>query len=238
MASLSKPPAAASTSTLKTLPTSQLRPGMFLVRILDSWWKSPFFVHRRLLKSPTDVQQLMSSGIREVEIDTSLGVEVSSEAESEFDEDAFISEETDMPLVSCGHDESVPNDRGPGSLGTETPSSLATSRPQTAPARSQSECERAGCETVSQRLCGVLVRRPAFREIGLELRLVGRRQRAQRQAHAVAAEEAASIKNAAHPSARGVECIDYRYQAATDRMQLADPNSLGCTSGHPGSFCH
>jgi HD-GYP domain-containing protein (c-di-GMP phosphodiesterase class II) len=120
MASLSKPPAVASTSTLQRIPTSQLRPGMFLVRILDSWWKSPFFVHRRLLKSPTDVQQLMSSGIREVEIDTSLGVEVSSEAESEFDEDAFISEETDMPLVSCGHDESTKNDREPGSLGPES----------------------------------------------------------------------------------------------------------------------
>ena len=106
MASLSRPPAAASTSTLQRILTSQLRPGMFMVRILDSWWKSPFFVHRRLLKSPTDVQQLMSSGIREVEIDTSLGVEVSSEAESDFAETVSSSEVTDMPIVSCEDDES------------------------------------------------------------------------------------------------------------------------------------
>jgi HD-GYP domain-containing protein (c-di-GMP phosphodiesterase class II) len=119
MASLSKPPAAASTSTLQRIPTSQLRPGMFLVRILDSWWKSPFFVHRRLLKSPTDIQQLMSSGIREVEIDTSLGVEVSSEAESGFDETVSTSEDTDMLIVSCGHDESATNDQPPASLGPE-----------------------------------------------------------------------------------------------------------------------
>jgi HD-GYP domain-containing protein (c-di-GMP phosphodiesterase class II) len=92
---------------------------MFMVRILDSWWKSPFFVHRRLLKSHTDVQQLMSSGIREVEIDTSLGVEDSSEAESDFEAVPLPSEETDMPIVSCEHDESATNEQAPGSLGSE-----------------------------------------------------------------------------------------------------------------------
>ena len=91
-----------------------------MVRILDSWWKSPFFVHRRLLKSPTDVQQLMSSGIREVEIDTSLGVEVSSEAESDFDEAPLPSEVTGMPIVSCEHDESSTNEQVRGSLGPES----------------------------------------------------------------------------------------------------------------------
>ncbi|UCH90945.1 MAG: DUF3391 domain-containing protein, partial [Nitrospirota bacterium] len=120
MASLSRPPAAPSPSTLQRIPTSQLRPGMFLVRILDSWWKSPFFVHRRLLKSPTEVQQLMSSGIREVEIDTSLGVEVSSAAESDFDEAVPTSEETDIPIVSYGHDESTTNEQAARSKGPES----------------------------------------------------------------------------------------------------------------------
>ncbi len=67
--------------TLQRIPTSQLRPGMFLVRVLDSWWKSPFFIHRRLLKTASEVQELMSSGIREVEIDLSLGTEESLESE-------------------------------------------------------------------------------------------------------------------------------------------------------------
>ena len=49
---------------------------MFLFRILDSWWKSPFFVHRRLLRSE-DVAQLARSGIQNVEIDTSKGLDVS-----------------------------------------------------------------------------------------------------------------------------------------------------------------
>ncbi len=66
----------ASTSTLKQIPTQQLRVGMFLVRILDSWWKSPFFTHRRLLQSSEEVQQLLQSGIQEVEIDLSQGLDV------------------------------------------------------------------------------------------------------------------------------------------------------------------
>ena len=61
--------------TRKRLACSQICAGMYLVRILDSWWKSPFFLHRRLLSSH-DVRQLLQSGIREVEIDTSKGVDV------------------------------------------------------------------------------------------------------------------------------------------------------------------
>ena len=120
MPSVSRPTSASSTSTLQRITTSQLRPGMFLVRILDSWWKSPFFVHRRLLKSPTEVQQLMSSGIREVEIDVSLGVEISSEAKSGFDEAASPSEVTDRPIVSCDHDDLATNEHAPVALGQES----------------------------------------------------------------------------------------------------------------------
>ena len=104
MARLSRASSPSSCRTLQRIPTSQLRPGMFLVRVLDSWWKSPFFVHRRLLNTPTEVEQLMSSGIREVEIDTSLGVEVSSESESDWPEHS--AEETDILLVSCDQEQS------------------------------------------------------------------------------------------------------------------------------------
>ena len=107
-----------STNTLQRISTSQLRPGMFLVRVLDSWWKSPFFVHRRLLKSPTDVQQLMGSGIREVEIDTSLGVEVSSEAERGVHESP--SEETEIPILSREQGDSDADTQTVTSLGPES----------------------------------------------------------------------------------------------------------------------
>ena len=62
----------------------------------------------------------MSSGIREVEIDTSLGVDVSSAAESGFDEVATTSEETDIPIVSYGYDESAKNEQAPDSKGPES----------------------------------------------------------------------------------------------------------------------
>ena len=119
MPRLSRPTPDSSTSTLQRIPTSQLRPGMFLVRILDSWWKSPFFVHRRLLKSSTDVQQLMSSGIREVEIDTSLGVAVSSETEAGSDETASRSEGDDPSPFSPEPEESKPHEQRVSSLGSE-----------------------------------------------------------------------------------------------------------------------
>ncbi len=90
----------ASQSTLQRISTSQLRPGMFLVRVLDSWWKSPFFVHRRLLNTSSEVEQLMHSGIREVEIDTALGVNVAPEAESKDDEASSLVD--DISIVS-GH---------------------------------------------------------------------------------------------------------------------------------------
>ncbi len=56
---------------------------MFLARILDSWWKSPFFKHRRLLQTPEEVQQLIHSGIHEVEIDLSRGIDVASDLEED-----------------------------------------------------------------------------------------------------------------------------------------------------------
>ena len=87
MSSLSETSSSSSTPTLQTIPTKQLRPGMFLVRVLDSWWKSPFFTHRRLLKTDTEVQLLISSGIREVEIDLSLGLSAEPSSESGLDAD-------------------------------------------------------------------------------------------------------------------------------------------------------
>lgn len=126
MPSLSRATSDSSTSTLQRIPTSQLRPGMLQVRILDSWWKSPFFVHRRVLKSSTDVQQFMSAGIREVEIDTSLGVAVSSQAESGGAEAASPSEGVGSLNVSCDLDASVSKEERAGSFGPE-------SKPDSAP---------------------------------------------------------------------------------------------------------
>jgi HD-GYP domain-containing protein (c-di-GMP phosphodiesterase class II) len=82
------------------IPTTQLRPGMFLVRVLDSWWKSPFFFHRRLLKSSAEVEQLQRSGIREVEIDTSKGIAASPDSEEVVFEESALAD-TSGSMESC-----------------------------------------------------------------------------------------------------------------------------------------
>ena len=102
---------AASQSTLQRISTSELRPGMFLVRVLDSWWKSPFFVHRRLLSTAVEVEQVMSSGIREVEIDTALGVKVSLEVESE--EEVASSPAHDVSIDSGPQEDANANSHAP-----------------------------------------------------------------------------------------------------------------------------
>ncbi len=90
MPNLSSPSSTVSPSVRQRISTAQLQPGMFLVRILDSWWKSPFFRHRRLLKTMTEVEQLKRSGIREVEIDTSKGIGLSDESEVGVDGGSVI----------------------------------------------------------------------------------------------------------------------------------------------------
>ena len=71
-----------STSVFKQIPVSQLCPGMYLVRIVDSWWKSPFFLHRRRIQSQEEVQLLIQAGIHTVEIDTGRGLDVEGTKES------------------------------------------------------------------------------------------------------------------------------------------------------------
>ncbi|GJL53224.1 MAG: phosphodiesterase [Nitrospirales bacterium] len=54
---------------------------MFLVGVYQSWWKSPFFRHNRLLKTQKDVDVLLKSDIKEVMIDPSRGLDVHEETE-------------------------------------------------------------------------------------------------------------------------------------------------------------
>ncbi len=95
---------------LRRISTQQLRKGMFLTRVLDSWWKSPFFVHRRLLATQGDIQQLQDSGIKEVEIDVSKGVDVLEETEecsfgnSERIEGSEADSQPQMPVEEQGQE--------------------------------------------------------------------------------------------------------------------------------------
>jgi len=99
---------------------------MFLVRILDSWWKSPFFLHRRLLRFQ-DVQQLVVSGIQEVEIDTSKGLDVSLDSEplnfTDMHEGQHETTQANHQEESCGQEPESPS-QDPNCLGRENQEQL------------------------------------------------------------------------------------------------------------------
>ncbi|WP_447968333.1 HD-GYP domain-containing protein [Nitrospira sp. M1] len=73
-----RPPTASKT---KRIATSQLKSGMFLVGVYQSWWKSPFFRHNRLLKTQKEVDLLLKSDVTEVMIDPTRGLDVHEDGE-------------------------------------------------------------------------------------------------------------------------------------------------------------
>jgi HD-GYP domain-containing protein (c-di-GMP phosphodiesterase class II) len=61
---------------LKRIPTDQLRLGMFLHELCGPWMDHPFWRMKFLLKDAADIRRLSQSGITEVWIDTSRGLDV------------------------------------------------------------------------------------------------------------------------------------------------------------------
>ncbi len=65
-------------STRKRVLISQLKPGMYVVSLDQSWFQTPFYVHRRLIKNAEEIAQLKKLGVREVVIDISQGADIES----------------------------------------------------------------------------------------------------------------------------------------------------------------
>ncbi len=63
-------------TTRKRVSVSQIKPGMYVVSLDQSWFQTPFYLHRRLIKNAEDIEQLKKLGVREVVIDTALGADV------------------------------------------------------------------------------------------------------------------------------------------------------------------
>ncbi len=60
-------------TTRKQIPISELKPGMHVVGLDRSWFQTPFFVHRKLIRDAADIEIFKRHGIREVVIDVSEG---------------------------------------------------------------------------------------------------------------------------------------------------------------------
>jgi putative nucleotidyltransferase with HDIG domain len=58
---------------VKTIPIDQLKPGMFIVGMDQPWYRTPFLLHKRLIRHQHEIDLLRQHGIREVKIDLGQG---------------------------------------------------------------------------------------------------------------------------------------------------------------------
>ncbi|MBI3806654.1 MAG: DUF3391 domain-containing protein [Nitrospirae bacterium] len=61
---------------MKTITIDQLKPGMFIVGMDQAWFRTPFLLHKRLIRHTKDIELLRQHGIREVKIDPGRGLDV------------------------------------------------------------------------------------------------------------------------------------------------------------------
>jgi putative nucleotidyltransferase with HDIG domain len=61
---------------IKTISIDQLIPGMFIVGMDQPWYRTPFLLHKRLIRNTKDIDLLRQHGIRELKIDLSQGLDV------------------------------------------------------------------------------------------------------------------------------------------------------------------
>lgn len=66
---------------LKTIPVADLCPGMYVQEFPGAWMDHPFWRSKFVIKGEEQVRMILKSGIREVLIDTELGVDVQPRAE-------------------------------------------------------------------------------------------------------------------------------------------------------------
>ena len=61
---------------IKTVTIDQLKPGMFITEMDQPWYRTPFFLHKRLIRDTKDIDLLRQHGIRALKIDPSRGLDV------------------------------------------------------------------------------------------------------------------------------------------------------------------
>ena len=67
----------------KRIPIGRVKPGMYVAGLDRPWLETPFFFHRKLIKSAEEIELLKKNGVCEVIIDVSRGVDVDGTAVEE-----------------------------------------------------------------------------------------------------------------------------------------------------------
>jgi putative nucleotidyltransferase with HDIG domain len=60
----------------KTITIDQLKPGMFIVGMDQPWHRTPFLIHKRLIRHTKEIDLLRRHGVRELQIDPNQGLDV------------------------------------------------------------------------------------------------------------------------------------------------------------------
>jgi HD-GYP domain-containing protein (c-di-GMP phosphodiesterase class II) len=87
---------------LKKISVDALCVGMHLHELCGSWMEHPFWRTKFVITDPDDIRRVIESGIREVWIDSSKGLDVHGETEAE------VAEAVDVALVQALAPEEVP----------------------------------------------------------------------------------------------------------------------------------
>jgi HD-GYP domain-containing protein (c-di-GMP phosphodiesterase class II) len=88
----------------RRIPVKDLRVGMYVAGLEESWLSTPFLLHRFLVKRDKQIWKLMEAGIRHLYIDTSKGRDMPVEAEEGYDEELFLKEEVRRPQPLSGEE--------------------------------------------------------------------------------------------------------------------------------------
>ncbi len=85
---------------LKRINVEQLRTGMFIQKFCSSWDESPFWRTSLLLDSPKDLQKIQASGVEEVWIDISKGLDVANAVVEKIDAEPALQKNVPPPVVA------------------------------------------------------------------------------------------------------------------------------------------
>ena len=97
----------ASTAMLKKIPVEKVRVGMYIQEFCGSWMDHPFWRGSFVLKETGDLRRIRESGVREVRIDTSKGLDVAPDVEEVGDT---------VPVAQDSAEAKNPAPAGPASM--------------------------------------------------------------------------------------------------------------------------
>jgi putative nucleotidyltransferase with HDIG domain len=85
---------------LRTIDSDQLRPGMYIHKLLGAWVKHPFW-RASFLASPDDILRIQHSAVEQVVIDTMRGLDAEHEAEAEAADEAGADLDVDVEVIEA-----------------------------------------------------------------------------------------------------------------------------------------